>query len=309
MKLQNCVYRFLNKNNEVIYIGKAKDLKNRLNGHTHLPKECYEERVKVEFVNFETEDDMDFAERYYIPKYKPKYNTMMNERMLSININEFDNAVWQDIKNTNKKFERKDVKKENRDVCRDSYLELLKELHIQNEIKKQKEFEENIHKKVVCTSTGEVFSNILEYKEYMNTSYDTELLIESAKNNVFLNIKHPIYYNVNCVPTFLEIYEAYSEEQKENIKNYQRKNTRKIVCITTGEVFCNIYQAQDKYKLNVVHRCCDGDSNYHGEKDSKPLVWKWYDEYSNMTKEEIDAYIDKAYSVYNKRNLHKSKIN
>ena len=28
--MKNCVYRFLNKDNEIIYVGKAKNLKNRL---------------------------------------------------------------------------------------------------------------------------------------------------------------------------------------------------------------------------------------------------------------------------------------
>ena len=29
--MKNCVYRFVNENNEIIYIGKAKDLRNRIN--------------------------------------------------------------------------------------------------------------------------------------------------------------------------------------------------------------------------------------------------------------------------------------
>jgi excinuclease UvrABC nuclease subunit len=62
--MKNCVYRFVNENNEIIYIGKAKDLRNRINTHNHLPKECYEERTRIEYTSFETETDMDFAERY-----------------------------------------------------------------------------------------------------------------------------------------------------------------------------------------------------------------------------------------------------
>lgn len=90
MRFLNCVYKFLNKDNEIIYIGKAKDLENRLMAHNHLPKECYEERESVEFTMFETEDDMDLAERYYIPKLKPKYNTEFANRELTICMEELD---------------------------------------------------------------------------------------------------------------------------------------------------------------------------------------------------------------------------
>ena len=92
--MNNCVYRFLNEANEIIYVGKAKNLKNRLGSHTHLPPECYEERCKVEYVTFETEADMDFAERYYIAKYKPTFNVAMAEREITINTFELDAKVW-----------------------------------------------------------------------------------------------------------------------------------------------------------------------------------------------------------------------
>lgn len=90
----NCVYRFLNSNNEIIYIGKAKDLKNRLNNHAHLPKECYEEVCEVEYCSFETEDEMDLAERYLIPKIRPKYNSVMAGRKIGLSIPIFDNMAW-----------------------------------------------------------------------------------------------------------------------------------------------------------------------------------------------------------------------
>lgn len=71
-------YRFLNKEMEIIYVGKTKqELKTRIRGHLsagHLPKECYEELNSVEYVEFETEADMDFMEIYFINNFRPKYN-------------------------------------------------------------------------------------------------------------------------------------------------------------------------------------------------------------------------------------------
>lgn len=90
----NCVYRFLNKYNEIIYIGKAKNLKSRLSSHNHLPKECYEERERIEFIYLNNEFDMDLAERYFITKINPKYNTVLNKKNTELCLSEFDNAIW-----------------------------------------------------------------------------------------------------------------------------------------------------------------------------------------------------------------------
>lgn len=92
--MKNCVYRFLNKNNEVIYIGKASDLKQRMWNHGHLPEECYKERIKIEFCMFDTKGDMDFAERYFIPKIKPKYNTVLSGKIITFDVPHLDNIKW-----------------------------------------------------------------------------------------------------------------------------------------------------------------------------------------------------------------------
>ena len=90
----NCIYRFLNKKGEVIYIGKATNLENRITNHRHLPKQCYEETETIEVATFNTEYDMDFAERYYVPKFKPIYNGMMRLSEITLNIKEFDEIKW-----------------------------------------------------------------------------------------------------------------------------------------------------------------------------------------------------------------------
>lgn len=94
IKLNNCVYRFLNNEGEIIYIGKAKSLRHRINGHRHLPKEAYEEKASIEFCMFETEDEMDLAERYFIPKIKPKYNDAMSSRSLNFELTDLNNINW-----------------------------------------------------------------------------------------------------------------------------------------------------------------------------------------------------------------------
>ena len=74
----NYVYRFLNKNNQVIYVGKTINLENRISKHFsvtgHLSRECYSEVKIIEYIDLPTKIDMDIKELYYINKYKPKYN-------------------------------------------------------------------------------------------------------------------------------------------------------------------------------------------------------------------------------------------
>lgn len=69
------VYRFLNKDGEIIYIGRSKDLKNRLNSHTHLSEECYNEIDRIEYIRCLNDDESSVYERYYINIINPKYNS------------------------------------------------------------------------------------------------------------------------------------------------------------------------------------------------------------------------------------------
>ena len=74
------VYRFLNLKNEIIYVGKSKNIKERMNCHFgtsgHLPQECYRKTVKIEYAICESKTQMDIYEIYYINKFKPFYNTV-----------------------------------------------------------------------------------------------------------------------------------------------------------------------------------------------------------------------------------------
>lgn len=88
------VYRFKDCNNKIMYIGKTNNLKRRVNTHDHLPDKCYELIASIEYIEFDDEKLCDYAERYYISKYKPFYN--------KVNLNCFDehmnitlnHAVW-----------------------------------------------------------------------------------------------------------------------------------------------------------------------------------------------------------------------
>ena len=79
----NYIYQFLNKNEEVIYVGITQDIKARIRSQHftvggHLPKDCYEEAEMVLYSECLSHDDARIKEHYLINKLQPKFNTMMN---------------------------------------------------------------------------------------------------------------------------------------------------------------------------------------------------------------------------------------
>jgi len=79
------VYRFLDKNNKVIYVGKAKNLKKRVSSYFTKEHESGKIRVMVNriidisFVVVNTELDALLLENNLIKKYQPRYNVMLKD--------------------------------------------------------------------------------------------------------------------------------------------------------------------------------------------------------------------------------------
>lgn len=81
-----------------------------------------------------------------------------------------------------------------------------------------------------------------------------------------------------------------SIEQKKRIsklnkgkrKGGENPNSKKVICITTGERFDCMLDAKRKYKIssgsNIIS-CCRGRRNYCGKlKDGTPLIWRYIKE-------------------------------
>jgi len=94
------VYRFLNKHDDVIYIGRTNNLKRRLeqehfSKEGHLPRECYDECAVVEYMELQSESEMKIYELYLINKYSPRYNVMEKR---SDNFNFILEELWTKVK-------------------------------------------------------------------------------------------------------------------------------------------------------------------------------------------------------------------
>ena len=73
------VYRHLNKNGEIIYIGKSKNLLSRQRSHRDNSS-WFDDIDKIEYINLSSKIEMDVAELYLINKYTPINNKKDNDK-------------------------------------------------------------------------------------------------------------------------------------------------------------------------------------------------------------------------------------
>lgn len=80
------VYRFYNADKNIIYVGKAKNLKARvssyfsdLQGHNHKTRKMVSEVVSIEFTLVNTEFDALLLENNLIKEYQPRYNILLRD--------------------------------------------------------------------------------------------------------------------------------------------------------------------------------------------------------------------------------------
>lgn len=95
------IYQFIDKDNNILYVGKTVNLSSRMSGHNHLPSDCYEKRKKILYAEVLTNSDMCLYEKYYIDKLKPPYNTAdLHDDKLTIQLPEltFKEYVASDFK-------------------------------------------------------------------------------------------------------------------------------------------------------------------------------------------------------------------
>jgi len=80
------IYRFLDKDSKLIYVGKARDLKKRVSsyftghsGHNRKTLKLVEEIRDIEFTITPTEYDALLLENTFIKQYQPKYNILLKD--------------------------------------------------------------------------------------------------------------------------------------------------------------------------------------------------------------------------------------
>jgi len=75
---------------------------------------------------------------------------------------------------------------------------------------------------------------------------------------------------------------------------------RKVICLTTGEVFNSVTEAENKYNTSHISDCCKGNKKTSGKLlDGTKLVWVYYEEYILRTEEEITSILNNSKNIRN----------
>lgn len=129
------LYRFLDEDYNILYVGRTNNLENRINQHFsfngHIEKSCYEKVKKIEYVELKSQFDMVLKEIYYINKFLPPYNkrhVYENEKS-EIILDFTDN--WIDYNMKNIKFKKHPVTSKSRN----SVFEELPDSGLERKIK------------------------------------------------------------------------------------------------------------------------------------------------------------------------------
>jgi len=164
--------------------------------------------------------------------------------------------------------------------CRESNMEWIKNSIMHSELKNlnlnminweecDKYASSNILKNIcICWNNGEINVNELANKFKISRS-SVWLYLSKGSGLGFCN------YN-----------------GKENAKRARREGkqgTKKVICITTGEIFNSLKDASEKYKISSGHmsHCCSGERRSSGKHPitNEPLKWQYYDEYIKLQKQ------------------------
>ena len=134
-------------------------------------------------------------------------------------------------------------------------------------------------KAVVCLNDGQVFETVTEAVQYANLKNCTSIA-QCCKGQKHTAGKHPV--------TGEALQWAYLSDYENNAKEFKQgrpgKRVRNVICVTTGEVFTSIKEAQEHYKIRGIGKCCRGKQKFCGlhPLTGEPLVWMYLEEYNTI---------------------------
>jgi len=118
--------------------------------------------------------------------------------------------------------------------------------------------------------------NAIECDEYYN-------LVGGGNTTIGLRWSEESKNNLKGRKKTEETKRRMSESKKMGYKNGDLSNIRKVICITTKEIFDSITRGAEKYNVKVseIVRCCKNKRKSAGKHliTKKKLKWMYYDEY------------------------------
>lgn len=148
-------------------------------------------------------------------------------------------------------------------------------------------------RQIYCIEEDKIYSSATDLANQWNLSSDSP--IYDVCNHVRKMHKDKtrkgkiVYRNIGCHTVkgkHLLWYDEYQNMTKEELNEYMLTHKyipyiRKVICITTGQVFNSIREAQNYYNARLnISDCCRGKSKSAGKLlDGTRLVWMYYEDY------------------------------
>ncbi len=133
-----------------------------------------------------------------------------------------------------------------------------------------------LNSKVICITTMKIFNSIKEAESYYNISNISNCC---RKNHSYAGKL------LNGTKLQWAYYDEYCKSKNNNeevVLKEDMSRRRKVICLTTNEIFDTIREAAKKYKISPsgVSGACQKRYYYYGKlSDSTKLRWMYYDEY------------------------------
>lgn len=116
----HCVYRFINEDNEIIYIGRTsqgmdKRMGQHFSSNGHLAIDGYRAVERIEYAELPTKADVDVVEKYLVSTLRPVYNKeFMNSGQMTVEVKV--NLNWTSYPYIKKQNLRRNPQEINRDL-------------------------------------------------------------------------------------------------------------------------------------------------------------------------------------------------
>lgn len=145
-------------------------------------------------------------------------------------------------------------------------------------------------KKIICLTTGEIFNSISDVgrKYNINISNISECCRFDKKKYAGT---HP-ETKEKMIWMFYDNYITKSEDEIKNIiNNINYQLDKRIICLTTNEIFNTQNEASIKYNIDdsSISACCKNKIKSAGKhpETNKKLAWMYYNEYILKTKDQL----------------------
>ena len=142
--------------------------------------------------------------------------------------------------------------------------------------------QEEVCHRVVCLTTKEIFNSLRDASNKYNVGSPS---ISACCSDDKKKSAGKLPDGTKLIWMYYEDYILKSEKE---IKDILDSINRKIICVTTGEIFNKQSEISKKFKVDHsdLSKCCRNKKNSAGKHPitNEPLIWMYYDEYLENSK-------------------------